>query len=155
LTGYGREGLVAIITLKLIKNGKCIVYLTEKTIDKFDLLLSKVRGFNPQQLTTDIDMTIRIDSANLHELYVDRTDPENGESLPREIDSARELLGFAFSPPGSEYCYMDGEVVIVDGFAKSASLHRFKDLFVMHIEEEYSIKDRDTHIHILLRERGQ
>jgi len=105
-----------------------------------------------RQLTRDIDLTIRVDNSNLDELYSGQKEDGDGEALPREIDSVRDLILFALFPNDDEYSYLDGELEITDGFTKSVSKYSYKDLFVMKFEEEFERNARDTHIRILLRE---
>jgi hypothetical protein len=138
--------------MKLSKNGQCVLYLTEKTIDKIEFVASNTDKGLPLRRTKDIDMVVKVDAANLDEMYGKDTDKIDEEALPREIDSVRDLFHYATAPHDRDFCYLEGIVEITDGFTKSVSTYTFMKLFVMNFEETYSIRGRDTKIHILLRE---
>ena len=142
--------MIIIVTFKLMKDDKCILYLTERTIKHIKFISPKVKDML-RQLTRDIELTIKVDNSDLDELFSEKKD-DSDEALPREIDSVRDLLVYAVFPANGQYSYLDGELEIVDGYTKSVSKYSYKDLFVMKFEESFKKDARDTHMFITLRE---
>ena len=134
-----------------MKDDQCIIYLTERTIRHINFTTSKVKDML-RQLTKDIDLTISVNNSDLDELYGEETAWGDEAELPREIDSVRLLFNYAISPCDSKFSYLNGELEIADGLTKTISKYRYKDLFVMKLEEHFEKDSKDTHIHVLLRE---
>jgi len=152
---YQKRGLIAIISLKLGKDGKCLINLTETTIDSINFVTEENTNIDMgERQTEDIELIISVDNSNLDELYKEKMDEEDEdeETPPREIDSVRDLLAYANAPFESDLCYLSGELEIIDGATKTVSRFNYDNLFVIKIEERLSLGSRYTYINITLRQ---
>ena len=138
-----------MISIKFKIDGKCFIYLTERTITSinFDTVKTDDRL---RQLTKNLALTLRIDNSNLDELHNVRDTTE--ELLPREVDSVRDLIVFALLPFKNDIAYSEAVIEMQEGSTGGTSKYEFKNLFVTSYEEHFAKDERDTIIKIELRE---
>ena len=132
------------------------MHLTERTVTSINFDTAKTKD-KLRQLTKSLVLTIRINNSNLDELYntesnINTKEEIKEESLPREIDSVRDLMIFALMPFDSDYAYLETEVEIHEGSTGGIRKYEFKNLFVTKYEEHFAKDERDTIIKIKLRE---
>ena len=149
--------MITIISFKLGENDKCLIYLTERTIDNINFRVVEKsniekREWEREWQTEDIELTISVDNSNLDELYKEKTEDDE-DPLPREVDSVRDLLTFAHASLEGNYCYLSGELEIEDGATKAISRYHYDKLFVKRFEEEMFTGSRYTQIKVTLREK--
>ena len=144
--------MVKIIALKLSKDGKCVIYLTERTIKNIRLISPKAEEHLAVRIPRDIELTILIENAMIYELMDEKVLVDGEEALPWEFDSARDLLVYAITTCENVYSYLDGELEIADDFTQVVSKYSYKNLFVLEFEEKFSKEGRFTHMKIILRE---
>ena len=142
-----------MITLKLMKDEKTIIWLTDNTIKNAEVASIKTDEVSWIQSVHDVELYIEVENENLDELYAEASEEEAEGAPPREIDSVRLLLDYSLSRYDSEKCYLDGELSIVDGFTQSVSKFELKNLFVVKFEESFTRDMKNTSIYVRLRER--
>ena len=138
-----------MISFKLTKNDEIIVYLTDNTIKKLNIVCANAHKTSLVQKTNDIELFLEMENINL---ITEAEIKIQEESLPREVDSVRELFDYSLAAY-NERCYLDGELEVTDGFTQSVSKYEYKDLFALQFQEKYVKDTKNTVIYVLLREK--
>jgi hypothetical protein len=105
-------------------------------------------------------MSLKFENANVfyREPAADSENNEDGVAVPDEIDSVRNLLGFAVSAvkPGAVIGlpFLDGNMKITNENGIIANFS-YEKLFVISFTEEYSKDTRNTYINVHMRERAR
>jgi hypothetical protein len=135
-----------------------VIRLTENVIQSVDFSAVKYDGYHQQ--TKNIIMRLKFENANVlfREPLADTGISEDGDAMPDEIDSVRNMFSFAVSAVQMATIFglpfLDGVINITYEFGEIAS-YSYENLFVISYTEEYTKDTRNTFIDIHLRERAR